>query len=239
ALAAFPELKSVAAAIDGINSPLMDVRIAAVKLLDKNPTDLVIAALNEKIESGAEPGKKLGESILDAHANNLIAQLMVSDAFSYISSNYLEKKASFSVLENYIKIQKKRKLAASARKYDAILKKKQKKETLCFAILSNSQIRINIYTKILFSAGYSSKAFLHSQAAFESLMADKPFAVICDLFLNDMTGIDFLREIREFYSEQDLPVIFSTLQNDLINQKKNIVEFPPNIKQIHDCFKQL
>ncbi|MCP3901814.1 MAG: hypothetical protein GY707_19060, partial [Desulfobacteraceae bacterium] len=47
ALAAFPELKSVAAAIDGINSPLMDVRIAAVKLLDKNPTDLVIAALNE------------------------------------------------------------------------------------------------------------------------------------------------------------------------------------------------
>ncbi len=239
ALGAFPELKSTAAAINGIDSSLMHVRTAAIKLLDKSPTDFVIAAIKEKIEFGEEPGKRIGESILDAHANNLIAQLMVSDTFSYILSNYLEKKASFSVIENYIKIQKKRRLTATAKKSEKILEKKQKKERLCFAILSNSQIRINIYTKILFSAGYSSKAFLHSQAAFESLMADKPFAIISDLFLNDMTGIDFSKELRDFYPKDDLPVIFSTLQNDLVNYENNIIEFPPKINKIHDCFKNL
>ncbi|MCK5542553.1 MAG: hypothetical protein KAI40_07645 [Desulfobacterales bacterium] len=239
ALGAFPKLESAASAINGINSPSMYVRTAAVRILDKNPTDLVIAEIKEKIESGTESGKKLGENILDAHANNLIAQLMVSDAFSYILSNYLEKKASFSVLENYIKIQKKRKLIASAKKYEKILEKNQKNNNPCFLILSNSQIRINIYTKILFSAGYSSKPFLDSQAAFESIMADKPFAVICDLFLNDMTGFDFLNEIKEIYSAKELPVIFSSLQKDLLNQEKNIISFPPNTNQIQYCLKQL
>jgi CheY-like chemotaxis protein/HEAT repeat protein len=239
ALGAFPELESSASAINGANSPFMHIRTAAVKVLDKNPTDLVIATIKEKIESGTEPGRKLGESILDAHANNLINQLMVSDTFTYIISNYLEKKASFSVLENYIKVQKMRKLTASAKKCEKILLKKQNEDNLYFIILSNSQIRINIYTKILFAAGYSSKAFLHSQAAFEYLMADKPYAVICDLFLNNMTGFDFLKEIREVHSKKELPVIFSTLQKDLIDQEKNIISFPPNTNQIQYCFKQI
>lgn len=239
ALEAFPELESAASVINGINDSSMPVRTAAVKTLDKNPTDLVIAEIKEKIESGTESGKKLGENILDAQANNLINQLMVSDAFSYISSNYLEKKASFQVLENYINIQKKRKLIASSKKYTKSLKKRQKKERLNFIIISNFQIRINIYTKILFAAGYTSKVFYNPQSAFESLMAEKPFAIICDLFLHDMTGLDLIKEIREIRPEKELPVILSTLQKDFLNQENNIIGFPPNINQIHHCFKQL
>lgn len=237
ALGAFPGLDSAASAINGINSTSMHVRAAVIKILDKNPTDLVLAAIKERIESSGEPGKKLGESILDAHANNLIVQLKASDAFSYIASNYVEKNASFLVLENYIKIQKKRKLIASAKKCEKILEKKQRDNNLCFTILSNSQIRINIYTKILFAAGYSSRTFLDPQAAFEFLMDDTPFAVICDLFLNDMTGLNFLKEIRELFPAKELPVIFSTLQKDLINQDENIISFPPSTSQIQSCLK--
>ncbi|MCK5098330.1 MAG: response regulator, partial [Desulfobacteraceae bacterium] len=239
ALEAFPELESAAFAISGINDSSMHVRTAAVKVLDKNLTDLAFAEIKEKIESGTESGKKLGESILDARADNLIVQLMVSYAFTYILSNYLEKKASFQVLENYIKIQNSRNLTASSKKYKKILKKKQEQERLNFIILSNSQIRSNIYTKILFSAGYSSNVFYNSQTAFEFLMTEKPFAIICDLFLNDMLGTDFIREIREMHTAKELPIILSTLQNDFLDQEQNIIAFPPNTNQIHYCFKNL
>lgn len=239
ALGAYPELESTASAINGINDSSMHVRTAAVKVLDKNPTDLVVAEIKGKIESGTESGKKLGESILDAHANNLITHLLVSDAFSYILSNYLEKKASFQVIENHIEIQKKRKLNASAKKYEKILQKRQEKEKPCFIIISSSKIRINIYTKLLFAAGFSSKPFQNPQTAFESLMIEKPFAVICDLFLNDMIGLDLLKEIRDIHPEKELPIIFSTLQNDFLDQEQNIIAFPPNTNQINYCFKHL
>lgn len=238
-LGAFPRLESAASLINGINSSSMTVRTAAVKVLDKHSTDFVMAEIKEKIESGTESGRNLGENILDVQANTLINQLMISDAFSYISSNYLEKKASFQVLENYINIQKKRKLSSSSKKYKKILKKKQKKERLCFVIISDSPIRINIYTKILFSAGYTSKAFYTAQQAFESLMAEKPFAVLCDFFLHDMTGMDLIREIRGVHTKKELPIILSTLQKDFLNPENNIIAFPPDINQIYHCVERL
>ena len=238
ALEAFPKLESAASAINGIHSPSMPVRTAAVTVLDKNITDFVIAEIKEKIESGTESGRNLGESMLDAQANNLINQLMISDAFSYISSNYLEKKASFKVLENFINIQRKRNLTSSSKKYEKTLKKKQKKERPYFIIISDSPMRINIYTKILFSAGYTSKAFYNPQSAFESIMTDKPFAVICDLFLHGITGLDLIKEIREIHLEKELPIILATLQNDFLNPEKYIIAFPPDINQIHHCVEQ-
>ncbi len=238
ALGAFPELESAASAINGINSPLMHIRTAAVQVLNKQPTDFVLAEIKEKIESGTEQGKKLGESILDAHADNIIIQLMVSDAFTYILSNYLEKKASFSVLENYIKIQRSRKLAASAKKYEKILILKQKKKRMPVAILTSSEIRGSILAKVLFSAGLLPKIFPNFQQTFESIVQEKPYGVICDLFLEDMTGLDVLHEIRTTYPAEQLPVILVTLQKDLINQEKNIIGFPPGRNQIDYCFKQ-
>ena len=237
ALGAFPESDSTIHALAGINESNASLRIAAIKILDKNPSDLIIAEIKEKIESGTESGKQLGESILDAHANNLIANLMVSDAFSYIASNYLEKKAPFQVRENFINIQKKRNLNASTKKYKKILarRRKQEKERPCVIIISSSPTRINIYIKILFSAGYSISPFSSPQSAFESIMTNKPFAVMCDLFLNNITGLDFLEEIRDIHPESELPVIFSTLQQDFLGGDKNIIAFPPNSDQINAC----
>jgi CheY-like chemotaxis protein len=238
ALGAFPEMESVASVIKGISDSSMYIRIAAIKVLDKNPTDFVLAEINERIESGKDSGKKLGESILDAHADNIIIPLMVSDAFSYIISNYLEKKASFQAIENYIKIQRLRNLISSVKKYEKILIKKQVKGKPCIIIISSSKIRIRIYTKILFDSGFISKSFQSSQAAFESLMTEKPFGVICDLFLNNMTGLDLLKEIRDIHPKEELPIILSTLQKDFINEEQNIIAFPPNADQIHSNFKQ-
>ncbi len=238
-LGAFPELESTASAIAGIFDSSIYVRTAAIKVLDKNPTDLVIAEIKDKIESGTKAGKELGEGILDAHANNIIVQLMVSDAFLYILSNYLEKQAPLQVIENYIEFQKNRKLHSSAKKYEKILIKERKKEKPYFTIISNCKIRTRIYTKVLSAAGYFTKTFLNSQSAFESLMTDKPFAVICNLFLNDMTGFDLSREIRQLHTEEELPLIFSTFQKDFINPDENIIAFPPTPKQFHHCLKQL
>ncbi|MCP3872350.1 MAG: hypothetical protein GY699_04235, partial [Desulfobacteraceae bacterium] len=93
ALETFPELESAASVIQGLSESAMYVRLAAIKTLDKNLSDFVCAEIKNKIESGTKKGELLAEAILDARAKHIIERLMISDTFSYISSNYLSRLA--------------------------------------------------------------------------------------------------------------------------------------------------
>jgi len=67
-------------------------------------------------------------------------------------------------------------------------------------------------------------------------------AVICDLFLAQLTALDLAKEIRELYTPKEVPIIVSSLQKNL--DKKildaqfkeaginDFWEFPPSPKQI-------
>jgi CheY-like chemotaxis protein len=79
------------------------------------------------------------------------------------------------------------------------------------------------------------------------MVSQKPSAIICDLFLNDMTGMDFAGEIRGIYSKEEVPIIISTLQKSLdkpLLQKEldrtgvnALWEFPPKPNQIKSWIK--
>ena len=79
------------------------------------------------------------------------------------------------------------------------------------------------------------------------MVSQKPAAVICDLFLNDMTGMDLAGEVRGLYSTEDVPVIISAIQKNLdkpLLQKEldragvnALWEFPPKPAQIKSWIK--
>jgi DNA-binding response OmpR family regulator len=90
-------------------------------------------------------------------------------------------------------------------------------------------------------------AFQHPQNAFEAIVSQKPCAIICDLFLNDITGMDFAREARALYSKNEVPIIISTLQKSLDKTRLQIeldrsgvnalCQFPAKTSQIKSWVK--
>ena len=242
-LYSFPALDSAAAVIDRIEDPVMYVRVAAAKVLDKNSTNFVYAAIKERIESGRSRGENIVHAIIDAKAENIINFLMVSDTFSYIASNYLSRTASDSCLEKYVAILKQRGLRSTAKKFENILIERNVEIRPHAAVISSSTVVQDVYGKLLFKKGYNHKAYKSCQDAFEAISFSKPAFVICDLFLNKMTGIDFVREIREFYPEKDLPFIISSRQNDFTGKTLEkecrdagvnaVMEFPAKIPEIN------
>ena len=121
----------------------------------------------------------------------------------------------------------------------------QKREV--FIVISSSETILNTYSKLIYSCGFSSLTFQQSQEAFEAIVSQKPCAIICDLFLDEMTGMDLAREARELYTKDDVPIILSTLQKNLdkdLLQKEldsagvnTICEFPAKTSQIKSWLK--
>ncbi len=242
ALEAFPKLESAASVVQGLSESAMFVRLAAIKTLDKNLSDFVCAEIKTRIESGTKKGELLAETILDARAKHIIEYLMISDTFSYMASNYLARTAPIPVLDTFIEILEKRKLKSTAKKYMDLKKDRMTQKRKIIIVISSSETILNTYSKLIYSCGFASLTFFRSQDAFETIVSQKPSAIICDLFLNDITGMDLAREVRELYSKEDVPIIISGLQKNL---DKNLLQkelddanvnaiygFPAKISQI-------
>lgn len=242
ALAAFPELESAASVIQGASDSSMFVRMAAVKALDKNLSDFVCAEIRNKIESGSKKGEMIAQTILDADARHLIEKLMISDTFSYMASNYLARTAPITVLDNFIHILEKRNLKSTARKYKDMKARRSGQSEKEFIVISTSETVLNVYTKLIYSCDFTARTFLREQEAFEAIVARQPDVIICDLFLNDMTALEFAKEIRGLYSSEQMPVIISMMQKNFDAEKlqkdmdesgiTTICEFPPKALQI-------
>jgi len=248
ALEAFPELESGAVGIKGISDPSMHVRMAAVKALEKHCSDYILAEIKNKIESGAKTGETLVHNILDVRANHLIESLMALDTFSYTAANYLEKSASLQVIDNFISILGKRNLKSTIKKFTRIRDKNAAIKRDTFIVINSSRTFLDVCARLIHVCGYSAQTFTSAQQAFEAILLKKPAVVICDLFLNEMTAMDFAREIREIYPQKELPILVSSLQKNLHRPEldaelkkaklNGFSNFPPKSSQIKSWIHQ-
>jgi len=74
-------------------------------------------------------------------------------------------------------------------------------------IVEDDQIVANIYRNKFSVEGYQVEVALDGQAGMEILNAFRPDAVVLDLMLPKMTGVDFMKQIRAQSHFQQLPVI--------------------------------
>ncbi|HCY85901.1 MAG TPA: hypothetical protein DHV36_12270, partial [Desulfobacteraceae bacterium] len=215
ALAHLPELESAASVLVGTSDSSMHIRIAALHALNRHSSDYVIAEIKKKIESGTKVGEAIGISILDARATRLIDALMDSDTFSYIISNYLERGASLQVIDAYISVLEQRKRISSVKKINRLRLEQASQERPFFVVIHPSESYLNVYAKLIHACGFDARTFVSPQEAFESIVFEKPAAVVCDLFIKELTALDLAREIREIYPRDAVPIIVSSLQKNL------------------------
>lgn len=247
ALNAYPSLKSAASVVKGLSEAALFVRLAAIQVLDNNLSDFISAEIKSQIESGTKKGEALAENILDAQASNIIDSLMGSDAFNYIASNYLSRNAPQPVLDTFIKILEQRKLKSTARKYKDLREEKLEQDKKLFIVISTSKAALQTYSKLICACGFLPNIYQNPQDAFEAFLAEKPAAIVCDLFLNDMTGLDIAQEVRELYPVDEVPFIISTFQKTLDKELlasemersgvNAICDFPAKTSQIKSWVK--
>jgi CheY-like chemotaxis protein len=80
--------------------------------------------------------------------------------------------------------------------------------------IDDSKMILGIFRSMLHALGYEPFIFIEPEAAVEEVFKLKPDAVLTDLNMPGITGLEVTRRIRQVFSKEEMPVIMVTTQNE-------------------------
>ena len=156
---------------------------------------------------------KIITTIINSQCSSIFLDLLEEDFFKTPAVNYLTDKAHPDVQSHFAEI-----LAQAG--HDDLAKliiPKQvtpgKAKLKVFAV-DDSKMILNIYRTVLHNLGCESHLFEFPAKALERVQKEKPDVILTDLNMPDITGIEFTKGVRQWYSDVELPIIMVTTQNE-------------------------
>lgn len=209
ALALLPLRKGAYTLTAGLTDPEENVCIAAARAIDKNFTSLLGVGLRNLLRGPADEAKHMVRMIIDAQADSIFTFLVEDEIFEELGAQYMpevhpEIRRHYQELLNT--------LGKSASRLNvAGVEEKVRPKVLA---VDDSRMILGIYKTTLHALGYEPVLFEFPASALEWLKKEKPLAMLTDLNMPKITGIELTRQARELYPARLLPIIMVTTQNE-------------------------
>jgi CheY-like chemotaxis protein len=209
ALALLPLRKGAYTLTAGLTDPEEHVCIAAARAIDRNFSDLLGAGLKNILQGPEDEAKHISRIIINSQSDNIFACLVDEDSFVKYGSEYMPKahpdlRAHFS---DFLKLLGKEDSPLNADSQEASVRSK-------VVAVDDSRMILNIYKATLHELGYEPVLFEFPASALEWLRKEKPLAVLTDLNMPKITGVQLTQNIREIYGPEILPILMVTTQNE-------------------------
>ena len=237
-LGRLPLDKGVYTLAAGLDDPADNVRNAAAKAIDRHYNAALAGGIRNFIRSGNIEALKIIAAIIDSQCNNIFLDLLEEDYFKGPAIDYMLDKAHPDVRSYFARILENAGHNDLAKKIMPKKKAKEKAKLKVF-VVDNSRMILNIYRTVLYNLGYESHLFEFPAKALEQIKKGKPDVILTDLFMPDITGIDFTKAVRKRYSKSELPIIMITTQKEAQENKgvyaagvNDIIHKPFTEKQI-------
>ena len=217
-LGRLPLDKGVYTLAAGLNDPVDNVRNAAAKAIDRHYNAALAGGIRNLIRSGEPEDLKIMTTIIDSQCDTIFLDLLEEDYFHTSAIDYLTNKAHPDIRSYFTRILENAGQDDLAKK---IMPKKTAKEkaTLKVFAVDDSKMILNIYRTVLYNLGCESHLFEFPAKALQRVQKEKPDVILTDLNMPDITGIEFTKGIRQWYSKSDLPIIMVTTQKEAQENK--------------------
>jgi CheY-like chemotaxis protein/HEAT repeat protein len=217
-LGRLPLDKGVYTLAAGLNDPVDNVRNAAAKAIDRHYNAALAGGIRNLIRSGEPEDLKIMTTIIDSQCDTIFLDLLEEDCFHTSAIDYLTNKAHPDVRSYFTRILENAGQDDLAKK---IMPKKTAKEkaTLKVFAVDDSKMILNIYRTVLYNLGCESHLFEFPAKALQRVQKEKPDVILTDLNMPDITGIEFTKGIRQWYSKSELPIIMVTTQKEAQENK--------------------
>jgi len=219
----------------GLNDPVDNVRNAAAKAIDRHYNAALAGGIRNLIRSEDPEALKVMTTIIDSQCDTIFLDLWDEDCFQTPAIDYLTHKAHPDVRSYFTRTFEKaghNDLANQIKPKKAI---KEKTALKIFAV-DDSKMILNIYRTMLHNLGYESHLFEFPAKALERVQKEKPDAILTDLNMPDITGIEFTKGVRQWYNDVEMPIIMVTTQNEAQENKAAYAAGVNNI--IHKPFTE-
>jgi CheY-like chemotaxis protein/HEAT repeat protein len=219
----------------GLNDPVDNVRNAAAKAIDRHYNAALAGGIRNLIRSEDPEALKVMTTIIDSQCDTIFLDLWDEDCFQTPAIDYLTHKAHPDVRSYFTRTFEKaghNDLANQIKPKKAI---KEKTALKIFAV-DDSKMILNIYRTMLHNLGCESHLFEFPAKALERVQKEKPDAILTDLNMPDITGIEFTKGVRQWYNDVEMPIIMVTTQHEAQENKAAYAAGVNNI--IHKPFTE-
>ena len=216
-LGRLPLTKGAYVLASGLHDQVDNVRSAAATAIDCNYNEILAAGLKNMVRVEDAEALDLVRTIISTQSGNIFIDLLEIDFFRQYALEYLADRVHADVRDYFIALLEKNDFKKEAAELGG--GKEEVAETTEMAkkrvvAIDDSKMILGIFRSMLHALGYEPFIFIEPEAAVEEVKKLKPAAVLTDLNMPGITGIEVTRRIRESFSQEELPVIMVTTQNE-------------------------
>ncbi len=203
----------------GLQDPVENVRSAAATAIDCNYNEILAAGLKNMVRTADEEAEELVRTVISTQSGNIFLDLLEIDFFRKIAFDYLNEKAHIETREFFITLLKENDmqdelaLLTAADKPELAVPAAETTKKRVVAV-DDSKMILGIFRSMLHTLGYEPFIFIDPEVAVEEIIKMRPDAVLTDLNMPGITGIEVTRRLREKFSPDELPIIMVTTQNE-------------------------
>lgn len=216
-LGRLPLTKGAYVLASGLNDPVDNVRSAAATAINSNYNEVLAAGLKNMVRGEDDEALDMIRTIISTLSTTIFLDLLEIDFFHKHAFTYLIEKAPVEDRDFFITqlkeqgFEKEAVELAGDQEEDVKAGGETKKRIVA---IDDSKMILSIFRSMLHALGYEPFIFLEPEAAVEEVRKLKPDAVLTDLNMPGITGIEVTRRIRETFSKDEMPVIMVTTQNE-------------------------
>ena len=216
-LGRLPLTKGAYVLASGLQDPVDNVRSAAATAIDCNYNEILAAGLKNMVRAEDEEALDLVRTIISTQSGTIFLDLLEIDFFRKNAFEYLVERSHAEVREYFISQLKENgfekdaaELCGGKEEVVATTEKVMKR----VVAIDDSKMILGIFRSMLHALDYEPFIFIDPEVAVEEVLKLKPDAVLTDLNMPGITGIEVTRRIRQTFSREEMPVIMVTTQNE-------------------------
>ena len=197
----------------GLEDPAANVRNAAAKAIDRNYNAVLAGGIRNMTCSGDDEALRIMETIINSQCDNIFLDLLEEGFFKPAAIAYLSKNAHPEIRSYYSEV-------LTSKGYDdiakqiALSKAVKVKAVLRVYAVDDSRMILHIYRTVLHNLGCESMLFEFPAKALENVRKDNPDVILTDLNMPDITGIDLTAGVRKLFTNEEMPIIMVTTQDE-------------------------
>ncbi|MFW6415313.1 MAG: HEAT repeat domain-containing protein [Thermodesulfobacteriota bacterium] len=212
ALGSLPVEKSAYMLARGFLDPEENVRLAVARAVDHNYNSGLGSGISNMLRD-RDMAPRIVHALVNAQAAQAFLGLLHESTFWDLARNYINHRAHPQVRDFFLNLlqDQGRSEAASSLKSGREESPVYRPRIFC---VDDSRMVLEAYRSTLYELGFDPVLFDSPQQALDWLQEEKPDLLFTDLNMPELDGGEFIKNIREFYSREDLCVVLVTSQGE-------------------------
>ncbi len=212
ALGRLPVHKGAITLAQGLEDPVENVRAAAAQAIDFNYNTILAAGVKNMIRSEDQDQRPISRTVIDAQCDNIFLDLVDDPEFRQFALDYLSHKAHSDIRQHFIDLLQSNALVELAAQIGQ--ENNEQAPGLKVFAVDDSKMILNIYRSALHQIGCEPILFANPEDAVAKVREIEPDFIFTDLNMPEMSGVDLIRAVRQWFDKQKLPIVMVTTQNE-------------------------